>query len=157
MYIKQEGTFDLTVISAQVIAHRYNPEDGFEVRIIAENSEKDTATAFLPITNDIIESGKDSGATRAECTFNMLKRIGIGEEGTKLSELDNLIGKTIIFYGKENDKGRINWYVNGLAAKVIPVDKLSKIALMFAPKKIKPKVKKKTTADPNDPNSECPF
>jgi hypothetical protein len=111
--VTTEGNFTAKVICADVIEHRFKPEDpdAFEVRI---KFETDTAAGavYLPITDGYIAKGKHAGAREMDISFNDLAALGVSEGGRNLGGLDVLKGKTIQVYAKRNDKGTMTCYLS---------------------------------------------
>ncbi len=125
-----EGTHAAKITSIKTIRHRFKEEheNAFEVKVEVvgeEEGEEKHATCYLPLSRDF--SVKDRQKTEAQDTCQTLAALGVPHAGKDLSKLDQLVGREVEIFGKKNNKGYLNFYLNtGIPEKEVPAEQVQK-------------------------------
>ena len=118
--LEHEGVVNLTVTEVSIIKHRFDSTEGcFEVKVVAgrkgEGGEPEFATAYLPISGDFLPANlqRDGYDTEAGKTFHTLANFGVPNGGMELGKAEEMLkGKILAFFGKRNNGGYLNYYIN---------------------------------------------
>lgn len=112
--MKREGKFGAKIVAAEVISHRFaQDDDAMEVRLDFE--ALDTAEcdkSYLDFSTDYVTAGSNQGRKQYEVAMETLAKLGCDVSGGNFAELEKLEGREIVVFGKVNDKGYYNYYVN---------------------------------------------
>lgn len=115
MPLFSEGKHNATVKEIKCIEHRFKQEHekAYEVKVEVagqEDGEERHATIYMPLTADY--SMRDAMKTEAQVTCEDLAKLGVPHDGKDFSKLDTLVGQEVEIFGKTNNKGYLNFYIN---------------------------------------------
>jgi len=121
--IKEEGNFEATVQSAELIEPRFNdmPANAFEVHLSVKTDSGEEADVYLEISNRYGQ-GTKSSQTQAQISMDTLLSIG-WQYGVEWSRISTLIGKRVPIYTKRSKTkpSIVNAYISTSEARNVPI------------------------------------
>lgn len=134
-YCQKEGEFPAKIMDAKLIQHRFqqNHPGALEIRIDFADGEGAGGKLYLDLSDDYVTKGNRKGQRQCDVTAETMLVFGVDIPAGRLADLKNIIGKPASIYGKKNDKGYLNFYLNtNPPEEAVKVDAVAaKVAALF--------------------------
>lgn len=133
---EKEGQFAGGIRQIDIIEHRFRePGSGnYEIRIDFITEDYKQGKIYLDLSQDYIQVGNNSGKKNYEVSAETLSHFGVNLADANFpTQLKAMEGQKITVFGKSNQKGYLNFYLNTNKPEVSanPQEAASKIASLF--------------------------